>query len=287
MFCSVAKLLGLFLCAAAATAGHEHGPDVTTVVVKEWDDVVLPCSAGTEENLEQGQFYWIKDDKTLVFRHGVDVEHNNSRPGEDEPFKGRMSHFPDQLKFGNASLLIEFTPLENAGNYTCYIPHLLVERFTVRLVVEPILRDRSLEIPDALVKPFARILDNSVDGVLLRCEVHGAVIKPTLKWLDADRNVMPTVDLDVYERGGRYFVFLLTAVNMTIDNYYRCEATQEEISHEVYDDVSVPEQMFESCPEFYVWIAVWFSGVLSLAAVLGLVACGKCIRKRIKKGTFR
>lgn len=284
MLCFLSEFLSLFLFFVAA-AGREHGPDVSTVVVSEFSDAVLPCSLSTKENLQRKHFNWIKDDNMEVFFYNASVCPSNSHPGFKKPLQERVFHFPEQLPLGNASIRIEFVKLEDAGNYTCIIPRLQAkeERFTIRLVVEPILRDRSLEIPGALVKPFARILDSSVDGVLLRCEVHGAVIKPTVRWLDADGNVPLKMELTDYERDGRYFVFLLIAVQKTYDDYYRCEATQEEIHHRVYDDISVPEQMFESCPDVFVWIAVWFSGVLSVAAVLGVVACTKCIIKRVRK----
>uniref|UniRef100_A0A3P8U7D0 Ig-like domain-containing protein n=1 Tax=Amphiprion percula TaxID=161767 RepID=A0A3P8U7D0_AMPPE len=284
MLCFLSEFLSLFLFVVAA-AGREHGPDVTTVVVSEFSDALLPCSLSTKENLQGKHFNWIKDNNVEVFFYNASVYPNNSHPGFEKLLQERTFHLPEQLTLGNASIKIEFVKLEDAGNYTCIIPRLQAkeERSTIRLVVEPILRDRSLEIPGALVKPFARILDSSVEGVLLRCEVHGAVIKPTVRWLDGDGNVPPTMELTVDERGGRYFVYLLIAVQKTYDNYYRCEATQEEISHRVYDDVSVPEQMFESCPDVFVWIAVWFSGVLSLAAVLAMVTCTKCIIKHARK----
>uniref|UniRef100_A0A3Q1HLB9 Ig-like domain-containing protein n=1 Tax=Acanthochromis polyacanthus TaxID=80966 RepID=A0A3Q1HLB9_9TELE len=263
--------------------------DVTTVVVSEFSDAVLPCSLSTKENLQGKHFNWTKDYNVEVFFYNASVYPHNSHPGFEKPLKERVFHFPEQLTLGNASIRIEFVKLEDAGNYTCVISRLQAkeERSTIRLVVEPILRDRSLEVPGALVKPFARILDSSVDGVLLRCEVHGAVIKPTVRWLDGNGNILPTMEPTVDERGGRYFVYLLIAVQKTYDDYYCCEATQEEINHRVYDDVSVPEQMFESCPGVFVWIAVWFSGVLSLAAVLSVVACTKCIVKRVRKGEFK
>lgn len=61
---------------------------------------------------------------------------NNGLKGQHDQFKGRVSHFQQQLQFGNASIVIRNTTISDGGNYTCHFPNLEPEQiFSIKLVV--------------------------------------------------------------------------------------------------------------------------------------------------------
>lgn len=101
-------------------------PRVLTVVVEEGSDVILPCNNVEHVNMEQKLFDWKKDDQE-VFLYDAGVHYNSGRSGQDDQFKGRVSHFPHQLKFGNASILIQKTTVKDSGTYRCLFPRLQLE----------------------------------------------------------------------------------------------------------------------------------------------------------------
>lgn len=104
---------------------------VTSVTVKEDDDAILPCSLGTNENIESKLFDWKKEETVNVFLYKPD---NNPRSNPGDNFKGRVSHFPGELEHGNASIKIIKTRLEDKGNYTCLFLDNR-KKFRVELVV--------------------------------------------------------------------------------------------------------------------------------------------------------
>lgn len=64
------------------------------------------------------------------------IHYNNGRPGQDKNFNGRVSHFPLELQFGNASIVIRNTKVADSGDYMCFFPRLQPEKtFNIKLVV--------------------------------------------------------------------------------------------------------------------------------------------------------
>ncbi|XP_073324018.1 butyrophilin subfamily 3 member A2-like [Pagrus major] len=117
------------------------GPGVK-VVVEEDSDAVLPCSPSTKEDITGEIFDWKKDDQKEVFVYDSGIHYNNGLTGQDQQFTGRVSHFQDQLKNGNASIKIQNTKMADSGNYSCDFPHIQPRQtFNIELVVEPILRN--------------------------------------------------------------------------------------------------------------------------------------------------
>lgn len=90
----------------------------------EGSDVVLPCSPSPKQNIDQAVFDWKKDGHTEVFFRESGKHYNNGRTGQDEQFRGRVSHFPEGLKFGNASITIRDTKVADSGEYTCVFPRI-------------------------------------------------------------------------------------------------------------------------------------------------------------------
>ncbi|KAM8772589.1 programmed cell death 1 ligand 1-like [Acanthopagrus schlegelii] len=201
------------------------GPGVK-VVVEEDRDAVLPCSLSTEENSTAKVFDWRKDESQKeVFFYDSGIHYNNGRIGQDEQFRGRVSHYEDQLMNGNASIKIHNTKVADSGIYRCILPKLEpIQTFDVELVVERLLRDRSGEIPGAS-KPSITVLDATKDWSLLQCEVHRASPEPKVQLQDGSGNILPAE-----ERRGRYYVTLNITVTKT--DRYLCVLTQEEISHQ-------------------------------------------------------
>ncbi|XP_018517766.1 butyrophilin subfamily 1 member A1 [Lates calcarifer] len=292
MFWTAAPLL-VFICLlvfTGTTYGHEHGPGVVRVV--EGNDAILPCSLSTKEDIVQKLFDWKKDGQKEVFLYDAGSHYNNGRPGQDEQFKGRVSHFQEQLKYGNASIIIRDTKIEDRGNYTCAFPRLKPEEkiFNIELIVERTFKNRN--ISGAAPRPHLKILNASEDGVVLQCEVLRASPKPKVEWQSSDGSILPAEEPHVSERGGRYDVTLRTTVTKTTTNRFRCVATQENIGHVTDDDIYVPFSESTCGDSAHNWIPGILVGlIIGVVLTLGveglhLVLCGvpKFITRYIKKG---
>ncbi|XP_078105570.1 CD276 antigen-like isoform X1 [Sander vitreus] len=113
--------------------------DPKVIKVREGSDVTLPCSLRTKEDLRLTWFVWEKtDDDQKVFLYDKGDLYSDERPGQSEQFKGRVSHFPDELEQGNASIIIRNTRRADSGVYRCIIPlNEKPEMFYIKLDVEP------------------------------------------------------------------------------------------------------------------------------------------------------
>ncbi|XP_071349587.1 V-set domain containing T-cell activation inhibitor 1-like isoform X2 [Trachinotus anak] len=267
-----------FICLLSLTGttrGHGHGMDVIKVVVAEGNDAILPCSPSTKENMEAKLFDWKKDGQKEVFMYDAGQHYNNDLSGQDEQFSGRISHFQEQLKFGNTSIIIQNTTMADSGNYTCAFPRLKpkAETFYIELVV------------GASPRPYVSICNITDDGVQLKCELHGAFPEPMVQWQDSDGNTLRAEEPVVSVRGGRYSVILRTTVSTTRTNCFHCVAKQEKIGHAVDAEITVPKKLFEDkpCHVTSVFIGGWFSGVLTLAAAQALFVGVRYIINRRKK----
>ncbi|XP_030275797.1 programmed cell death 1 ligand 1-like isoform X2 [Sparus aurata] len=234
--------------------------DAVRVVVEEDSDAVLPCFPVTKRNLT-GQFFdWRKDDQNEVFMYDAGSHYNNGRTGQDEQFKGRVSHFQDQLKNGNASIKIHKTKMADSGIYSCIFPDLQSQTSIIELVVDQVLRDRTGEVSGAAPEPCIRTLYDKLLWRLLQCEAHGDP-RPTLKWEDSDNKTLTAEEPKISERGGRFYVTVKTTVTKT-DNY-SCVATQETLSHQVAAAIPVYIQVSG-------WSGWWIVG--GAVVIVGLVA---------------
>ncbi|KAI3369831.1 hypothetical protein L3Q82_024408, partial [Scortum barcoo] len=197
------------------------------VIVMEDSDAILPCSLGSGVNIESRLFDWRKDyqkdgSKDVFMYDGK----KQDLLRQSEQFRGRVSHFPDELKNGNASIKITKTKLADGGNYTCIFPNLQPQRkFNIELVV------------GAAPEPIIRTLEFTKDRALLQCEVLGASPKPQLQWQDSDGNLVPAKDPQEEKRGGSYDIILQATVTKT--NNYSCVVTQKEINHQTQAHIYV------------------------------------------------
>ncbi|XP_039654145.1 butyrophilin subfamily 2 member A1-like [Perca fluviatilis] len=238
------------LCLTGKTLCDENGPEV--IKVEEGADVMLPCSLSTKENIEFKFFDWRKVARTdglkEVFLYDAGIHYNNGLDGQSEEFKGRVSHFQDELKHGNASIIIRNTQVTDSGVYTCDFPNFQPpQTFYIELVVV-----------GAALKPFVTILDATAYSAKLQCEVHGNP-KPKVELQDSDGNILHAKVTQDSEREGSFYITLQTTVTKT--GTYRCVATQEEIRHQIYAEISVYISGFSTG-----WIAATVIGVLFLVA---------------------
>ncbi|XP_006809597.1 V-set and immunoglobulin domain-containing protein 1-like [Neolamprologus brichardi] len=255
-----------FLNLSGLTFGAESGTPVTRVTVKEDDGVILPCSLSTNENIESMLFDW-KIEGTVpqknVFLYDDGKYYNNGLSGQDEEFKDRVSHFPEELKHGNASIRIKKTRLEDNGTYLCKFPKLKPEirTFHIELVVEPILKVRI----NGAAEPFVTILNHTNNWALLKCDVKGASPKPTVEWWDSNNQIIPSDQPHVSEIGNRFYISLNTTVKK--DDHYRCVVKQEKIHHQTHTEIYV--RLNEQNTG---WMIV--AGILAVALAVALVVVG-------------
>ncbi|XP_039858277.1 butyrophilin subfamily 1 member A1-like isoform X8 [Simochromis diagramma] len=214
-----------FLTLSGRTFAAESETPVARVTVREDDDVILPCSLDTNENIESMLFDWVKEvPRKEVFMYRNRSHYNNGLPGQDVEFKGRVSHYPEELKYGNASIRLKQTRLEDKGTYTCIFPEIKPSEkiFRIELVV------------GAGPKPYVTILK---ENGLLECEVPGASPKPTVEWWDSDNKTLPSKTVQDKEEQGRFHVIVQTTV--TEPGCYRCVATQMEKWHRISSEICV------------------------------------------------
>ncbi|XP_041810863.1 V-set and immunoglobulin domain-containing protein 1-like isoform X2 [Chelmon rostratus] len=279
---SLLELLSIcffLLTLAERITGLENGPGVIEVVAKEGDDAVLPCSLSTKQNIVPGLFDWKKDGQKEVFLYDAGIHYSNGRAGQDEQFKGRILHFEEELKHGNASIIIRNTNVADSGDYTCGFPHLQPngQIFHIKLVVH------------ASPKPCISTLNQTEEMALLQCEVRGASPKPTVEWWDSAGNKLHAEEPQTPSGGDRHYVTLLTTVTTT--SRVRCVATQEEIGHQTEAEtfVFISGKLCEdlsSKVDIVGWLLAGcvLGAVIVAAAQLVLVAT-KCITIRRNKGS--
>ncbi|XP_073324685.1 V-set domain-containing T-cell activation inhibitor 1-like [Pagrus major] len=204
------------LCLLSCSGETSAAGDGVRVVVEEGSDAVLPCSLRPKGDITRQTFVWRKDERrqeVFYYNSGIFIS-------QDQQFRGRVSHFEDQLTSGNASIKINNTKVADSGNYSCIFLNLQPRQtFYIELVVV-----------GAAPRPFIITLDQTKDWALLQCEAHGDP-PPTVEWKDSDNNTLDAEERQVSEREGRSYITVKTIVTKT--DKYRCLATQEEISHQI------------------------------------------------------
>ncbi|KAJ4927346.1 hypothetical protein JOQ06_015079 [Pogonophryne albipinna] len=213
----------LFLRTCGVTLGQEHG--AVRVVVLEGGEALFPVSIN--RSAERLLFDWKKVCPgggllQEVFMYDDGIHYNNGRSGGQSPqFKGRVSHFPAELRHGNASIVISNTTAADRGNYTCYFPRLQPpQTFYFELDVA------------ATPKPSVTILNATADWALLQCEVPGASLNTKAEWQSKDGNRLDAEEERVPEEDHDH-IFISLSVNVTRTDLYLCVVSQEDIKHRV------------------------------------------------------
>nr|XP_029138467.1 selection and upkeep of intraepithelial T-cells protein 2-like isoform X2 [Labrus bergylta]XP_029138468.1 selection and upkeep of intraepithelial T-cells protein 2-like isoform X3 [Labrus bergylta] len=262
---------------AVITNGLSH-----KLVVEEGQDVVLPCSPSTKENLEEKLFDWKKDenkDRKEVFFYMEGKYYGNGKSGQDKQFEGRVSHFNDELRNGNASIKIRKTKVADSGVYTCIFPKLEPpQKFHIELVVEPVFKDRSGENPAASPEPYTRTLHQTQDRALLQCEVRGASPEPKLEWRDSSGKLLHAEEAQRSITEGKYNPTI--QINVTKSGEYHCVLKQEGIHHNISAKtfVFISEKVCEdsSVKVLNGWIG-WMAFGLAVGAVVMAAVLTLCI----------
>uniref|UniRef100_A0AAZ1X043 Ig-like domain-containing protein n=1 Tax=Oreochromis aureus TaxID=47969 RepID=A0AAZ1X043_OREAU len=167
-----------------------------------------------------------------------------------------VSHFPEELKNGNASIKITDTRLEDKGNYTCIFPN--TQSGDIRF---------HIELAVGAAEPSVTNLDETNDWALLKCVVKGASPKPTVEWWDSNNQTIPSEEPQVSKKGERFYVTLKT--NVTKTDRYHCVATQKEIWHQAHTEINVrlnvpePNTGWKIVAGVAVGVAVVLAGILS------------------------
>ena len=113
--------------------------------MEEGRDVTLPCSL--REDITNKKFEWKKDGRQVFLYHDG-IHSNNINTGQDQQFKGRVSHFLHELKSGDASITISNIKVFDSGVYTCEFPDLQPRQiFYVKLIVFGEFFDKTLIYP--------------------------------------------------------------------------------------------------------------------------------------------
>ncbi|CAI5686550.1 unnamed protein product [Oreochromis niloticus] len=256
----------LFLTLSGLTFGAESETPVARVTVREDDDVILPCSLDTNENIESMLFDWVKEvPRKEVFMYRNRNHYNNGLPGQDVEFKGRVSHFPEELKYGNASIRLKQTRVEDNGTYTCIFPDIKPSEkiFRIELVV------------GAAPEPYVTILK---EKGLLQCKVPGASPKPTVEWWDSDNKTLPSKTVQDEEEQGRFHVIVQTTV--TEPGCYHCVAKQLEKWHRISSEICVHHGL----PE---WAAALIGGFIVVIIVVVVAVVLKVKGYSLKKDSQR
>ncbi|KAJ4926962.1 hypothetical protein JOQ06_014704 [Pogonophryne albipinna] len=160
------------------------------MVVPEGGDALFPVSI--DENAERLLFDWRKvgpGGETLqeIFLYDAGLHYNNGQQGQSQQFKGRVSHFPAELKHGNSAIVIRNAKLSDSGIYTCYFPPLQpTQKFYFELYVA------------ATPKPRVMILTATADWALLQCEVPGASLNTKAEWQSGDGNRLKAEEERIY-----------------------------------------------------------------------------------------
>ncbi|XP_005754706.1 butyrophilin-like protein 1 [Pundamilia nyererei] len=273
-----------FLTLSGRTFGAESETPVARVTVREDDDVILPCSLDTNENIESMLFDWVKEvPRKEVFMYRNRSHYNNGLPGQDVEFKGRVSHYPEELKYGNASIRLKQTRLEDKGTYTCIFPEIKPsEKISrIELVVEPVLKIRNF--PGAAPEPYVTILK---EKGLLQCKVPGASPKPTVEWRDSDNKTLPTKTVQDEEQQGRFHVMVQTTV--TEPGCYHCVATQMEKWHRISSEICVHREKTAQPPSgLPEWAAALIGGFIVVVFVVAVGVVLKVKGYSLKKDSQR
>ncbi|XP_047439479.1 butyrophilin subfamily 3 member A2-like isoform X3 [Mugil cephalus] len=254
------ELLPLVCFCLLTCSGTTFGDEVTKMILKENEDVILPCSLDST-NIKSETFDWKKDDQKEVFMYQNGKLYNNGLSGQDPQFKGRVFHFDDQLQSGNASIFINKTKVSDNGRYSCIFPH---HQPRTRSIIELIV--------GSCPEPSVTNLHETNDQALLECKLQGAFPKPKVQWLDSDNNTVPAEEPQVTESRGAYNIILNAIVKRSGDYY--CVSTQEEICHQVDRRIQVIlQEKTTADPVTQGSNTGWIIGVAVLIGLL-LVAVG-------------
>ncbi|XP_058487978.1 butyrophilin subfamily 3 member A2-like isoform X2 [Solea solea] len=167
------------VCSGATHQDETNG--VSRTYVTEGEDAVLHCSYGG--SLENTVVDWENQNKKEVCLYDGGQHCEDRRDNQDEQYKGRASLFYDELKNGNASLILNNTRIEDKGTYTCTLPRLSsgIQRSTVELIVS-----------------VSRTYVKEGEDAVLHCSSVESLKNMVVDWKNQNKEVF------LYDRGWHY-----------------------------------------------------------------------------------
>ncbi|XP_041634911.1 uncharacterized protein LOC121504265 isoform X2 [Cheilinus undulatus] len=259
-----------FLCLQPSQTFHVQlvvGLYADRVEVKEGSDTVLKFPLSSRVNIQSGVFDCNKDGKMEVYFYDEGLYSGHGRNGQDDHYKGRVSHSQEELQHGKVLLKIIDTRVEDSGNYTCIFPRPEPRReIHVQLVVA------------ASPRPSIEVLNQTQDWAVLQCKVQGASPKPSLKFQDSSGNPLYAEESPQPHTGGKYDMTIQATVNKT--DHYRCVLRQEEINHEITIKtfVYIHDKVCEDPYRHWFGVTGWTLAVLLPLSVAVPYFISYCIR---------
>ncbi|MEQ2288386.1 hypothetical protein AMECASPLE_022053 [Ameca splendens] len=170
------ELLVLVSLCILTFTGKSFGDETGLVKIKTDQDVTLPCSFG--RTLLDKRINWKKDGKDIFLYENGQVKPSS----QDGQCKVRVSHFPDELKSGNASITIKQAKVSDSGTYIC----LFYEQGATA-------QSGHVEIKLTVDPPLITIKED--ESVILPCSFSPSLTEKRIDWKKDG------MDVFLYEKG--------------------------------------------------------------------------------------
>ncbi|KAL7858969.1 hypothetical protein SRHO_G00141160 [Serrasalmus rhombeus] len=218
-------------------------------------DLVLPCSVQPSVSAVDMNINWTRADLKNNLVH-VYKDHGDKNDDQDPSYRGRTALSEENLRQGNASLLLSKVRRSDEGKYMCFI----------RASSE--FGDYSVEVRVEAIGTHPLITVESYEssgGVSLVCVSKGWWPKPDLQWLDSDgANVIGVTETD--KDTGSFSVKHRITVHNSASNKYYCRVKQRH--HMMEAEIIISDQMFRDWKTKVAWITVI---VLAAVGLIGFI----------------
>ncbi|KAL6484074.1 hypothetical protein MHYP_G00089470 [Metynnis hypsauchen] len=218
-------------------------------------DLVLPCSVQPSVSAVDMNINWTRADLKNTLVH-VYKYHGDKNDDQDPSYRGRTALSEENLRQGNASLLLSKVRRSDEGKYTCFIR------------ASSGFGDYSVEVRVEAIGTHPLITVESYEssgGVSLVCESKGWWPKPDLQWLDSNAaNVIGVTETD--EDTGSFSVKHRITVHNSASNKFYCRVKQRH--HMMEAQIIISDQMFRDWKTKVAWITVI---VLAAVGLIGFI----------------
>ncbi|XP_062393770.1 butyrophilin-like protein 10 [Sardina pilchardus] len=135
-------------------------------------DLVLPCSLKPSMSAEGMTVEWFRlDDQGQSSVVHLYKDHKDINTNQMSSYRGRTSLFKEELKKGNASLLIKQLSVADRGHYKCFVQSTDYDDISVQLSV---------------ISSLISLHKVDGEGFSLVCESSGWNPEPAVVWLDGE-----------------------------------------------------------------------------------------------------
>lgn len=268
-------MLALLLFALLAVRSHAlevHVPE-SPVVSQFGMDTVLNCSfSGVSEfNLSDLSVFWqLSDTKRTVHNYWLS---RDQLTDQDARFSNRTSLFPDQLRSGNASLLLRNVRVADEGSYSCFVRVKAYSSGAMLMqVAAPFSKPLVTWGSEPQLKPG--------DAVALTCVAYGGYPEAQVLWQDgAGQNLTDNVTVSqVANEEGLFSVRSVLTVILEPDSTYNCRLTNPLLGDEAHASVTITGQNPVFPP-----LALWVTVGLAVCLLGLLIALAVVCRRKIQE----